>query len=492
MTMTADSCPQCGGAVPVTYGDRVACPYCGSSLVRIVSSSAGPAPPGMGDRRPDPTHPTQEVDSTREAAVTWGVRLRRAVLEDARTRLPVFEWLLPADWECDGTVTWRQSVAVPALVGFRAWNPTGAEQIECLPSIPNTWTESAVTAAFRRFQPRTLPFKLDGLEQRAPMTAREALRQLVVPRYRGRVAAEPGHASTAGRPGWPGRWGGAWSTGLRGLLPPPLVEQRVRQVPGLPAAIDYVKKLAAHGYPSRDVDVHVVEEETLPHLAASLREPAPDAGPAPASDGARVRLRYAFEGTTIEEDLFCVVSSVRTESGSGLLAEAHTHWVAESLFAFRADVGRLDAFARAAMASVRSIRMNAQWFAAYQAESQRIMQERIAMQQALQQMAAIQRASFQRQMHRLSDVSRTISETSDMVMAGYESRSASFDRMSEGWSQAMRGVDAYASPGGGSVELPGGYAHAWTNGLGEYVLTDSSFLNPGAFAPGTWEAMTRR
>jgi hypothetical protein len=140
---------------------------------------------------------------------------------------------------------------------------------------------------------------------------------------------------------------------------------------------------------------------------------------------------------------------------------------------------------------VKSIRMNPQWFMAYQAESRRILQERIAMQQALQQMAAAQRASFQRSMHRLSDVSRTISETGDMVMSGYESRSASYDRMADNWSEAMRGVDSYVTPGGSSVELPGGYEHAWSNGLGEFVVTDSSFLNPNDFASGSWERMQR-
>ena len=166
--------------------------------------------------------------------------------------------------------------------------------------------------------------------------------------------------------------------------------------------------------------------------------------------------------------------------------------MAESLFAFRAERGHLDPMARACMASVKSIRMNPRWFAAYQAESRRILQERIAMQQMLQQMAAAQRASFQRSMHRLSDVSRTLSETSDMVMSGYESRSAAYDRMSDNWSEAMRGVDSYVTPGGGaSVELPGGYEHAWTNGLGEYVVTDSSFLNPNDFASGNWERMQR-
>jgi hypothetical protein len=270
------------------------------------------------------------------------------------------------------------------------------------------------------------------------------------------------------------------------------LQQGLKQVQNLVKGLDITRAIRSQGYASPDVVVEHVEDEALPQLAATLRQENPEMGPPPSAEGARVRIRYTLDGRDMEEDIFCVVSSLTTETGSGLLAEEQVHWVAESLFAFRAERGHLDPMARACMASVKSLRMNPRWFLAYQAESRRILQERIAMQQALQQMAAAQRASFQRSMHRLSDVSRTLSDTSDMVMSGYESRSASYDRMSDNWSEAMRGVDSYVTSGGGAgVELPGGYEHAWTNGLGEYVVTDSSFLNPNDYAPGSWERMQR-
>jgi hypothetical protein len=416
-------------------------------------------------------------DASAATSSAWGVRMKRAVLTDARTGLAVFEWLIPADWEFAGSVTWRNSVAMPALFAFKAWRPGGVEQIECLPTIPNTWTKNVISQTLGRFGIKPLALKFDGLEQREPMTAREALHDLVVPRYRGLTAEHRG---------------GKLRGGLLGFLDPELVQKRVHQVPGLPEALDYLRKLKSHGYGSPDAVVEFVEDEAMPQLAASLRPEGQDAGPPPSTEGARVRIRYTLDGREIEEDIFCVISSVSTRTGVGPLAEEQIHWVAESLFAFRAERGHLEPLARGCMASVRSLRMNPAWFAAYQAESQRIMRERIAMQQMLQQMAAAQRASFQRQMHRLSDVSRTLSDTSDMIMSGYQSRSASYDRMSQGWSEAMRGVDSYVDPiGGRSVELPGGYQHAWTNGLGEYVLTDSSFLQPGQFAPGNWAVMRR-
>ena len=484
MALAAEACPQCGGRVPLTYGERVACPYCGASLVRI----GGPA--GTGQTASGPGAPP-------EAASVWGVRMKRAQLPDPKSGLPVFEWLIPADWEFEGRVIWRDSVAMPSLIGFRAWNPAGREQIECLPQIPNTWTSNAITKVLGRFGPKTRLIKFDGLEQREPLTSREALRDLVVPRYRGRTSEQRAGRMRGGPLGFLNPEHLQQAPGLQQYMQGvqqrmDVLKQGLQQFQGLLKGSDLLQRIKPKGYSSPDVGVEFVEEEALPQLASDLRSESGDMGPAASRDGARVRIRYALDGRDIEEDLFCVVSTVTTQTGMGPLAEEQIHWVAESLFGFRAERGRLDAMARACMASVKSIRMNPQWFMAYQAESRRILQERIQMQQALQQMAAAQRASFQRSMHRLSDVSRTISETGDMVMAGYENRSAAYDRMSDNWSEAFRGVDSYASPGGGSsVELPGGYEHAWTNGLGEYVMTDSSFLNPNEFASGSWQQMQR-
>ncbi len=481
MAVQAESCPQCGGRVPLTYGDRVVCPYCASSLVRIAPHDQAGQPAGAPP----------------EASSVWGVRMKRVQLPDAKSGVPVFEWLIPADWKFEGAVRWRDSVAMPALIGFRAWNPGGCEQIECLPQIPSTWTRDVITKALGKFGPKRRLIKFDGLEQREPMSSREALRDLVVPRYRGRTADQRAGRMRGGAFGFldteslsrqvPGLQ--QYMQGVQQRMQ--VLQQGLQQVQNLVKGLDITRAITSQGYASPDAVVQYVEDEPLPHLAATLREENPDMGPPPSTDGARVRIRYTLDGRELEEDIFCVVSSLTTQTGSGLLMEEQIHWVAESLFAFRTGRGHLDALARACMASVKSIRMNPRWFIAYQAESRRILQERIAMQQMLQQMAAAQRASFQRSMHRLSDVSRTLSETSDMIYSGYESRSAAYDRMSDNWSEAMRGVDSYVTPGGSSVELPGGYGHAWGNGLGEFVVTDSSFLNPNDFASGNWERLER-
>ncbi|MCF7838962.1 MAG: hypothetical protein K9N49_10070, partial [Candidatus Marinimicrobia bacterium] len=41
--IAAENCPQCGGVLPHGYGERITCPYCGSSLVRLQTAAGAPA-----------------------------------------------------------------------------------------------------------------------------------------------------------------------------------------------------------------------------------------------------------------------------------------------------------------------------------------------------------------------------------------------------------------------------------------------------------------
>jgi hypothetical protein len=53
------------------------------------------------------------------------------------------------------------------------------------------------------------------------------------------------------------------------------------------------------------------------------------------------------------------------------------------------------------------------------------------------------------------------------------------DRVSNQFSQYIRGVDSYYNPlEEKNVELPTGYDNVWVNPLGEYVLAENSSYNP--------------
>ena len=82
-----------------------------------------------------------------DSLTQWGVRMRRAVCMDGKYGVPVFEWLIPAEWDFRGQVWWRGSLTVPATVVFRAWNPEGSEQIECVPAVDIVWSSSPMSSA---------------------------------------------------------------------------------------------------------------------------------------------------------------------------------------------------------------------------------------------------------------------------------------------------------------------------------------------------------
>ncbi len=369
---------------------------------------------------------------------------------------------------------------MPAVIPFRAWNPVGPEQIECFPSLPHMWTETPLNTLMGKWGPKHYAFKLDGVEQRAPMTAREALTELILPRYRGAMA-QPQAAVPQ-------------TQAIADLFDVERWRTEIRQLPGLDGLRKLWTQAMGPQYQCPNLSLQMVDQEQLPDLAGSLQQTQPQqaAGfaPPPSRDGARIRVRYTVDGIDMEEDLFCVISRVETQTGFGLLTSKKTFWTAEALFAFRARAGHLDALASACMASMRSFRMNPQWFQCYRQESQRIMQARRMAAMALQQMAASQRQALAG----LSDASRTMSETSDMIVDGWAARSSAMDQMGDNYSQAIRGVDTYVDSGGNQVELPSGYDQAWSNGLGEYIVTDSAFYNPNtdqALNNQSWQTLQR-
>jgi hypothetical protein len=154
-------------------------------------------------------------------------------------------------------------------------------------------------------------------------------------------------------------------------------------------------------------------------------------------------------------------------------------WMADYLFSFRAQAGQIDGLSDVFMAIVRSYRLNPQWYARYMQISQHMIQNQI------------------QQIHHVGQLSQIISQTgdtiSDMIMDSYNQRQQTLDRLSDQFSQVIRGVDEYYDASmEQSVELPGGYDHAWSNGLDEYILTNDASFDPNLGSTVSWESMERR
>jgi hypothetical protein len=93
---------------------------------------------------------------------------------------------------------------------------------------------------------------------------------------------------------------------------------------------------------------------------------------------------------------------------------------------------------------------------------------------------------------RYQQIHQTLEECNDIIWQTFRNKSAAEDRMYQSYSEALRGVDTYVDPVNNvNVELPTGYANAWTNGT-DYVFSDSANFNPNILSTGNWQRMTPR
>lgn len=87
---------------------------------------------------------------------------------------------------------------------------------------------------------------------------------------------------------------------------------------------------------------------------------------------------------------------------------------------------------------------------------------------------------------------RAQNEASNQRMRDWESRQASQDQQHKRFIQAIREVETWKDPGGGSVELTSGYSQAWSRGDGSYVLSNSPSFDPNRdFREQDWKQMQR-
>lgn len=229
----------------------------------------------------------------------------------------------------------------------------------------------------------------------------------------------------------------------------------------------------------RPVNPTIAVEEHLPDLPGKLRAAAPGGqGGVTSADGARVRISYTNAGTPFEEDIFCVVEYNRVQIPAMFGMQEMVFWVADYLFSCRARAGQLDTMAPLFQAMLASYKLNLQWFAQVQAISQHLIQNQIHHIQNIGQLSRY--------------ISQTNNQISDSLMQSYQQRQQVMDGISTRFSQSIRGVDEYADPNRGcNVELPAGFQQAWSNPLGEYIISDDPNFNPNQFSNQTWTQLNK-
>lgn len=226
--------------------------------------------------------------------------------------------------------------------------------------------------------------------------------------------------------------------------------------------------------------LRIVIGEPLPDLARSLgagTRTQPGAGTT--AEGAKIRIEYQRGGRWMEEELYGLVESISFPIQSMFGAFTNTNWYADYLFSFKAEKGTLDANSKLFQTMASSFQVNPQWFNKYNQVVEYLIQRQIQQIRSIGELSRI--------------ISQTHNEISDMMMRSYTQRQEVYDRVAENFSQHIRGVDQYYSPVEQKpVELPSGYRQAWTNSLGEYILSDQEDFNPNIGSNQTWQKMERR
>jgi hypothetical protein len=208
-----------------------------------------------------------------------------------------------------------------------------------------------------------------------------------------------------------------------------------------------------------------VAVEDLPKIA---NEVAKTLGGAGTAKSARVRYEYQRNGQLWEEDVFITLTYYPWQLG--------TLWSVNSAYAFRAPKGQLDTIKPLMTTTISTIRLSQEWYGGYM-YVQKLFNDR--MNQSIRNARAIS-----------DTITRNSEEIRQMFADSYKQRSESQDRISQNFSEYIRGVETYNDPyGGHPVQLPSGYNDAWVNARGEYLLSNQAGFDPNVGDTTEWRRM---
>lgn len=201
------------------------------------------------------------------------------------------------------------------------------------------------------------------------------------------------------------------------------------------------------------------------------------------AEAGRVRVQHNIGGRPVEEWMSATITTIAAPSantaalmngGVGMTA-TNFSVMAYNVIGTWAPQGQLESRAKLFATMLASLKGNPQYSAAVSAWLANI--------NRIQQQGAMDRQRIWREAQQ--SISSSIQQT-------YQQNQAVQDRMAEQFGQTIRGVETYVDPRSNErVELVGGYVGAWSNGKGEYILSDSPNFNPATELHEDWREMRR-
>jgi len=214
-------------------------------------------------------------------------------------------------------------------------------------------------------------------------------------------------------------------------------------------------------------NARIVANEDLPKIAAQVA--AMNGGQSSAKSG-RVRYEYQVGGQPWEEDVYVTLVYWPTQMGA--------IWSVSSAYSFRAPKGQLAHLTPVMNTTINSLRLSPEWYGGYM-YVQKLFQDRMKQ--------GIRNARI------LSDtITRNNEEIRQMFSDSYRQRCESQDRISQKFSEYIRGVETYRNPyEDRPIQLPSGYNDVWVNRSGEYILSNQAGFDPNVGSNLEWRRMPK-
>lgn len=233
-----------------------------------------------------------------------------------------FKMLIPSEWVFDGGIRWiLDNPGMPAVASFRVYNPNGKEEFEVLPNQAFFWTNNQML--LYNFPIGSRYF---GNEVHPPVNSIDALKKIIIPRFRGNVT-----------------------------------DLQIVDSQNLPS-----------------------------ELVEAIRSGTPkEPGVSISADGAKIRIFYNRNGIPMEEEIYAVVEafSYSFSTLSGMVT--NTNWIIDYIFSFKAERGELDAQSKIFQTIAFSFKLNPQWFNKYTQVVEYLIQRQIQQIQSIGQLSRI-------------------------------------------------------------------------------------------------------
>lgn len=201
------------------------------------------------------------------------------------------------------------------------------------------------------------------------------------------------------------------------------------------------------------------------------------------ADVGRVRLAWQANGRPVEEWIQAtVVTKAMPTADTAALMQGQINYSASTyamaaynVFGIRAPRGELDAKATLFATILASVRINPQF--------------QVAVGQFLISMGKINQRGAQDRHRIWQEAQQSTAETWRQTT---QQREESQARIQEQFGQTIRGVETFVDPRSNErVELSSSYRNAWSNGRGEYLLSDSANFDPRTALQEDWTLMQR-